>query len=236
MPDDRRFEGKVKRWFAEKGLGFIIPDEGGPDLFCHYTVVKVANGSFVRLEEGQEVEYSLDKSDKTGKCERACNVTAPGGGPLKTLGPPPKSDGDRRRSRSRSRRRDRRSRSRSRRDSRSRAPRRDASRSRRASRSRSRDRSRGARRDSPDRRNRRDDRSVSLQRKPPPNRRRDNSVDKRKSPSRRDDRDARREPQRKQDDGLDRDIEWWQEKLKDVQDFDKLASEQAGKTSRSEER
>ncbi|GAB4318704.1 MAG: cold-shock protein [Candidatus Sumerlaeia bacterium] len=47
--------GTVK-WFNEKkGYGFITPDDGGKDLFVHYSEI-VADG-FRTLHEGQQVEY-----------------------------------------------------------------------------------------------------------------------------------------------------------------------------------
>jgi CspA family cold shock protein len=47
--------GTVK-WFNEaKGYGFIIPDEGGPDVFVHATAVKRSGYDF--LPEGARVSY-----------------------------------------------------------------------------------------------------------------------------------------------------------------------------------
>ncbi len=49
--------GKVK-WFNEqKGWGFIIPDEGGDDVFVHYSAIE-AEG-YKTLKEGQAVSYEL---------------------------------------------------------------------------------------------------------------------------------------------------------------------------------
>ena len=55
-------KGKVK-WFNErKGYGFIIPDEGGPELFVHHSNV-VAKGSR-SLQDGQAVEYDVAQGQK----------------------------------------------------------------------------------------------------------------------------------------------------------------------------
>ncbi len=47
--------GTVK-WFNEsKGFGFITPEDGGKDLFAHYSSIQ-SNG-FKTLQEGQRVEF-----------------------------------------------------------------------------------------------------------------------------------------------------------------------------------
>ena len=49
--------GKVK-WFNEtKGFGFITPDQGGEDLFAHYT--QIQGGGFKTLQEGQSVRFEV---------------------------------------------------------------------------------------------------------------------------------------------------------------------------------
>jgi cold shock protein len=49
--------GTVK-WFNEgKGYGFIVPDEGGPDIFVHASTVKKSGYHF--LPEGARVTYEL---------------------------------------------------------------------------------------------------------------------------------------------------------------------------------
>jgi CspA family cold shock protein len=54
--------GTVK-WFNEtKGFGFIAPEDGGADVFVHYSVIQ-ANG-FKKLTEGQAVEFESQKGPK----------------------------------------------------------------------------------------------------------------------------------------------------------------------------
>jgi cold shock protein len=54
--------GTVK-WFNDaKGYGFIIQDNGGEDVFCHYTAIQT-NG-FRTLSEGQQVEFEVKQGPK----------------------------------------------------------------------------------------------------------------------------------------------------------------------------
>ena len=51
--------GKVKWFNAQKGFGFIQPDDGGKDVFVHISAVERAGiGS---LNEGQKVSYELQQ-------------------------------------------------------------------------------------------------------------------------------------------------------------------------------
>ena len=62
--------GTVK-WFSDdKGYGFITPDEGGRDLFVHYS--GVAGDGFKSLPEGAKVTYEEEAGDKGPK---AVNVS-----------------------------------------------------------------------------------------------------------------------------------------------------------------
>ena len=55
-------QGKVK-WFNEsKGFGFITPDDGGKDLFCHQTEIQMEG--FRTLAEGQAVEFTVEQGQK----------------------------------------------------------------------------------------------------------------------------------------------------------------------------
>ena len=54
--------GTVK-WFSDdKGYGFITPDEGGRDLFVHYS--GVAGEGFKSLTEGAKVSYEAEQGPK----------------------------------------------------------------------------------------------------------------------------------------------------------------------------
>jgi len=63
-------QGKVK-WFDEaKGYGFIVPNEGGKEVFVHYSTIQ-GNG-FKTLKEGDTVSYELTEGPKG---PQATNVT-----------------------------------------------------------------------------------------------------------------------------------------------------------------
>ena len=52
--------GKVKWFNATKGFGFIVPDEGGKDVFVHISAVQASGMD--GLLEGQKVSYELSES------------------------------------------------------------------------------------------------------------------------------------------------------------------------------
>ena len=64
-------QGTVKWFNAEKGYGFIAPNDGGADVFVHYSEIQ-GNG-FRTLEENQQVEFEVGEG---AKGPQAQNVTA----------------------------------------------------------------------------------------------------------------------------------------------------------------
>ncbi len=57
--------GTVKWFNAQKGYGFIQPDDGGKDVFVHISAVERAG--MQTLREGQKVSYELAQDRRTGK-------------------------------------------------------------------------------------------------------------------------------------------------------------------------
>jgi len=55
-------EGKVKWFSSEKGYGFIANDEGGDDVFVHFSAIQ-ADG-FRTLNEGDEVTFEVEQGPK----------------------------------------------------------------------------------------------------------------------------------------------------------------------------
>lgn len=64
-------KGTVKWFNAEKGYGFLPNDEGGEDVFVHFSAIQT--DGYRTLEEGQKVEFEEEMDERKGKL-RAVNV------------------------------------------------------------------------------------------------------------------------------------------------------------------
>lgn len=68
--NNMRTTGKVKWFNSAKGFGFITPEDGGKDIFVHFSAI--AGDSFRELNEGDSVEFELNEGKKGPE---ASNVT-----------------------------------------------------------------------------------------------------------------------------------------------------------------
>jgi cold shock protein len=60
--------GAVKWFNAQKGFGFIQPDDGGPDVFVHISAVERAG--MQNPKEGQRLAYEMER-DRKGRVSAA---------------------------------------------------------------------------------------------------------------------------------------------------------------------
>jgi CspA family cold shock protein len=65
--------GTVKWFNTQKGYGFIQPEDGSKDVFVHISAVERAG--MRSLQEGQRVNFELERDQRSGKMS-ACNLTA----------------------------------------------------------------------------------------------------------------------------------------------------------------
>jgi len=64
--------GTVKWFNAEKGFGFISNDNGGDDVFVHFSAIE--STGFKSLTEGQKVTFETEADPKNSRKTRAVHV------------------------------------------------------------------------------------------------------------------------------------------------------------------
>jgi cold shock protein len=65
-------QGTVKWFNAEKGFGFIQQDDGGPDVFVHFSAIEM--DGYRSLNEAQRVEFEIAQGPKGPQAEKVRNV------------------------------------------------------------------------------------------------------------------------------------------------------------------
>ena len=61
-------QGSVKWFNSEKGYGFIAQDDGGADVFVHYSAIQTQG--YRNLEEAQRVEFEITQGPKGPQAEQ----------------------------------------------------------------------------------------------------------------------------------------------------------------------
>ncbi|QKV90580.1 cold-shock protein [Streptomyces sp. NA02950] len=64
--------GTVKWFNSEKGFGFIQQDDGGPDVFVHFSAIQTTG--FKELAEGARVDFQVTQGPKGPQAEHVVPI------------------------------------------------------------------------------------------------------------------------------------------------------------------
>ena len=65
--------GTVKWFNASKGYGFIIPNDGGSEVFAHFSAIQMEG--YKSLKQGQQVEYEVQEGPKGPQASKIQTVS-----------------------------------------------------------------------------------------------------------------------------------------------------------------
>lgn len=71
---EQRITGIVKWFDADKGYGFIAPDNGSNDVFVHWSGIETHNGWRLDLKDNDRVRFAIEHDQKGPRAENVIPV------------------------------------------------------------------------------------------------------------------------------------------------------------------
>ena len=69
-PSPVRSLGTVRVFNDDRGFGFVKPDDGGPDVFVHFTAIRTATKQRRTLYTGQRVSFDIETAERGPRAVR----------------------------------------------------------------------------------------------------------------------------------------------------------------------